>query len=48
MGFYGLDSSAYGQGQVVGCCEHDHEIPGSIIRVKRLALPGELMVEFSP
>jgi hypothetical protein len=47
MGCYGLDSSGYGQGQVMGCCEHGHEPPGSTILEKRLELAGEVMVEYS-
>ena len=48
MGCYGLDSSGSGEGQVVDCSELGHELTRSTIHEKGLALPGELMVKFSP
>jgi hypothetical protein len=30
MARYGLDSSGSGQGQVVGACECDNKLPGSV------------------
>jgi len=30
VGRYGLDSSGFGQGLMVGCCEHNKEPLGSI------------------